>query len=29
MKARGGKTDVGAGLNNDEELLKRFLNDEL
>lgn len=29
MKARGGKTDVGRGLHNDEELLARFLNDEL
>jgi hypothetical protein len=29
MKARGGKTDVGAGLHTDEELLTRFMNDEL
>lgn len=29
MKARGDKTDVGIGLNTDEELLKRFLADEL
>jgi hypothetical protein len=29
MKARGGKTDVGAGMHCDEDLLRRFLADEL
>ena len=29
MKARGNKTDVGTRLINDEELLRRFLADEL
>ena len=29
MAARGNKTDVGVGLINDEELLRRFLADEL
>jgi hypothetical protein len=29
MEARGGKTDLGAGPRNDEELLKRFAADQL
>jgi hypothetical protein len=29
MKARGGKTDVGAGPHSDEELLKKFLDGTL
>lgn len=29
MKARGGKTDVGNGPHSDEELLQRFVDDQL